>query len=127
MCIFENLKCIAFVVINESNSKNSYGNVSQYELNGKTYYEINRMWVKEDFRGKGLNEVLHLYCIFKLNLHLMTDNDVSPDGKKFYKSFFNKKNNLEILYLNEDTNTITKQQPIDIWDNDNNWRILFGK
>lgn len=70
---------------------------------------------------------IHQFAIFELDLQLIMDDDLSPDGTRFYKSFLEKQNNLKIQYYNQDTKKLTKKKPEDLWNSPNEWRILFEK
>jgi hypothetical protein len=128
LCLFDNnKKCIAFITFNYTN-KQLYGDrKTTITYKEEEYKQLTRMWVHEDYRGKGLNDILHLAGLYNLDLTILTDDEVSPDGYKYYQKFFTKYPNIKKIYYNEKMDKFFEEEPIGLWKVPNFWRILFSK
>lgn len=94
-------------------------------INGTMYFQIVRVWTRPDNKGKGYVTRLHLFVLKKLGFKLISDYELTDDGKVLYKNIVKKKKLSPISFFNSKTKELTNNEPPDLWVLDNDWLILM--
>ena len=94
------------------------------EIDGEERTKVIRSWTRLDMRGRGLATIIYQFLTRKLELKLVCDDMLSKDSIIMYKNFIAKKKFNKISYYNEITGKTQQEEPKELWNTPNDWRIF---
>lgn len=93
-------------------------------INGNDYHKISKVHVHQNHQRKGLSTDLYLFLNNKLGIKLMSDDALSNDGLNQMKRFIDS-GRFDVSYYNKETKEYTKDQPEELFKQDNKWNVLY--
>lgn len=118
---------VAFCILNSNNNPIAYlvlrNDVTV--IDNIEYFPSVRIWVESSERGKGLASILYAFVTQKLELNLLTDNQLTKHGMKQMQKMIDS-GRFDVTFYDMMTGETTKEMPPEIFSKlPNSWRILI--